>query len=82
MDGLVDGRWFESIPRVFVRGCYSWGFHVVVLAQFWTIQTVQSDPVSSICQAGTAAVAFALDMNSSAYHIVVGAVNPRLLSMN
>jgi hypothetical protein len=44
-------------------------------------RTVRPCPWVSICQAGTAVVVFALDMSSSAYHIMAGATNPHLLPM-
>jgi hypothetical protein len=45
------------------------------------MQMVRTHPVLSIYQAGTTLVVFSMDMNSSSYHIMVGAMNPHLLSM-
>jgi hypothetical protein len=49
----------------------------------WTIQEeawmVRSCPRALICQVGTTVVVFAIDKNSSTYHIMSGSVNPHLL---
>jgi hypothetical protein len=42
---------------------------------------VRPCPGVPICQAGTAVVVFALDMSSSAYHIMARAANPKLSPM-
>jgi hypothetical protein len=42
---------------------------------------VRPCPGTSICQAGTEVVAFALDMSLSAYHIMTRAANPHLSPM-
>jgi hypothetical protein len=44
-------------------------------------RTVRPYSGAPICQAGMAVVVLALDMSSSAYHIMVGAANPHLLPM-
>jgi hypothetical protein len=44
-------------------------------------RTVRPYSGAPICQAGRAAVVLALDMSSSAYHIMVGSANPHLLPM-
>jgi hypothetical protein len=44
-------------------------------------RTIRSCPGVPIYQAGTAVVAFALDMSSLAYHIMAGSVNPHLSLM-
>jgi hypothetical protein len=41
-------------------------------------RTVRPCPGAPICQAGMAVVVLALDMSSSAYHIMAGAANPYL----
>jgi hypothetical protein len=42
---------------------------------------VRPCPGAPICQVGTAMMVFAMDMSSSAYHIMVGATNPHLSPM-
>jgi hypothetical protein len=44
-------------------------------------RTVRPCPEAPICQAGLAMVVLALDMSSSAYHIMAGAANPHLSPM-
>jgi hypothetical protein len=44
-------------------------------------RTVRPCSGAPICQVRMAVVVLALDMSSSAYHIMVGAANPHLLSM-
>jgi hypothetical protein len=44
-------------------------------------RTVRPCPGGPICQAGMAVMVLALDMCSSAYHIMVGAMNPHLSPM-
>jgi hypothetical protein len=44
-------------------------------------RTVRPYSGAPICQVGMAAVVFALDISSSAYHIMVGSANPNLLPM-
>ena len=44
-------------------------------------RTVRPCLGASICQAGTIVVVFALDISSSAYHIMAGVVNPHLSPM-
>jgi hypothetical protein len=44
-------------------------------------RTIRPCSKPPICQAGMAVVVLALDMSSSTYHIMVGAVDPHLLPM-